>query len=267
MEKHIFAICAYKESKYLEECVISLINQTRKSRILIVSSTPSAFIDNIAKKYSIECIYREGKSDIKDDWNYACSVADAEWVTIAHQDDVYAAEYAEKLMDAVKDEKNACIAFTDYRGLIGGKVVNNINCKIRRFLLRPMRIKTFSGMRFWKRRVLSLGNSICCPGVTYHKSVIEGDIFTTELKFNIDWDTFYKYANLPGRFIYIKKPLVYYRVHDEATTMECIDNSLRIKEDNIMFEKFWPRIVVKVIMIFYKKAYDEYTEVKDRTSR
>ena len=32
---HTFAICAYKESPYLEECIQSLMNQTVKSDILI----------------------------------------------------------------------------------------------------------------------------------------------------------------------------------------------------------------------------------------
>ena len=32
---HTFAVCAYKESPFLEECVRSLVRQTVKSRILI----------------------------------------------------------------------------------------------------------------------------------------------------------------------------------------------------------------------------------------
>ena len=48
---HTFAICAYKESPYLEECIESLINQTVKSNILIATATPSQYIDDIAAKY------------------------------------------------------------------------------------------------------------------------------------------------------------------------------------------------------------------------
>ena len=39
--EHIFAICAYKESPYLEECILSLEKQTRKSSIIMVTSTPN----------------------------------------------------------------------------------------------------------------------------------------------------------------------------------------------------------------------------------
>ena len=36
---------------------------------------------------------REGKSDIKDDWNYAYNLASTDYVTVAHQDDVYHKDY------------------------------------------------------------------------------------------------------------------------------------------------------------------------------
>ena len=51
MYEHTFVICAYKESPYLEECVKSLIRQTIKSNIIIVTSTPNSYIEDIAGKY------------------------------------------------------------------------------------------------------------------------------------------------------------------------------------------------------------------------
>lgn len=267
MDKHIFVICAYKESEYLEACVQSLLAQTKKTKVMIASSTPSKFIDDIAGKYGLECHYRDGKSDIKDDWNYACSVADSEWVTVAHQDDIYNPEYAELVGKAIEENDDSYIAFTDYRELIKGNVIDNRNSKIRRFLLIPMRNKYLSKKHFWKRIVLSMGNPICCPGVTYHKSMIDGDVFTSELKFDIDWDTFYKYSDMPGRFIYIKKPLVCYRIHEAATTMQCIDNSLRVTEDTLMFEKFWNKTIAKIIMFFFKSAYNEYVGIREHNNK
>ena len=49
-DKHTFVICAYKESSYLEECIVSLEKQTVKSNILMVTSTPNAFISGMAEK-------------------------------------------------------------------------------------------------------------------------------------------------------------------------------------------------------------------------
>ena len=47
---HTFAVCAYKESPYLESCIKSLMSQTVKSNIIVCTSTPCEFIENMAKK-------------------------------------------------------------------------------------------------------------------------------------------------------------------------------------------------------------------------
>ena len=41
MYKHTFAICAYKKSRYLENCILSLKKQTVTSNIIMVTSTPN----------------------------------------------------------------------------------------------------------------------------------------------------------------------------------------------------------------------------------
>ena len=48
--KHTFVICAYKESKYLEDCIRSLKAQEVKSYIKIATSTPNEYIYSIANK-------------------------------------------------------------------------------------------------------------------------------------------------------------------------------------------------------------------------
>ena len=52
-ELHTFVICAYKESEYLEECILSLKNQTIESTIIMETSTPNDYIVDLAKKYEI----------------------------------------------------------------------------------------------------------------------------------------------------------------------------------------------------------------------
>ena len=58
---HTFAICAYKESPYLEECITSLMEQTVKSEIFIATSTPNKYIDDIAAKYNLKVYVNEGE--------------------------------------------------------------------------------------------------------------------------------------------------------------------------------------------------------------
>lgn len=61
---HTFAICAYKESPYLEECITSLMEQTVKSEIFIATSTPNKYIDDIAAKYNLKVYVNEEKAEL-----------------------------------------------------------------------------------------------------------------------------------------------------------------------------------------------------------
>lgn len=53
MLEHTFAICAYKESEYLEECIRSLKNQTVSTNIILATSTPNKYIKGLCDKYHI----------------------------------------------------------------------------------------------------------------------------------------------------------------------------------------------------------------------
>ena len=64
MKDHTFAVCAYQESPYLEECIKSLKKQTIKSNILIATSTPNDYIKGIADKYTIPYYINKGEGGI-----------------------------------------------------------------------------------------------------------------------------------------------------------------------------------------------------------
>ena len=113
-------------------------------------------------------------------------------------------------------------------------------------------------MKFFKVSSIAFGNSINCPGVTYNKKRIKGKIFTSNLKFALDWDTFLKISKINGKNLYIHKRLINYRIHDGATTKEFIVNNKRKAEDIEMFNKFWPNWITKILIKFYVKCYDVY---------
>ena len=43
-KNHTFAILAYKESPYSEECIKSIMKQNKNSEILIMTQTPNDYI-------------------------------------------------------------------------------------------------------------------------------------------------------------------------------------------------------------------------------
>ena len=124
--KHVFAIPAYGQSPWLETCIRSLKAQSQPSPIILCTSSPSAFLEHMAETYGIPLFVRQGESGIRDDWNYAYKMADGEYVTIAHQDDVYHREYAAELLKAAERWPDMTVFTTDYVITKGGKPLQAI---------------------------------------------------------------------------------------------------------------------------------------------
>lgn len=259
-KKHTFAICAYKESKFLKNCIESLIPQREYSDIIMATSTPNDWIDGLAKEYNIPLYIRNGKSQIQDDWNFACDNAETEWVTVAHQDDVYDKKYSQSFLEEFERKPEAIMAFCDYHPIKHGEISTDLNSRMKRFFHFMMRFDTLSNSRFWKKSSLAFGNSISCPAVAYHKSLIEGEIFTSDLSFALDWDTFVKFAQYDAPFIYIPEFLFYYRIHGGATSAEFTRDNIRQTEEMYMFRKFWPDWLIKLGFGLYKKSYNTYKD-------
>lgn len=252
---HTFVICAYKEIPYLEECVKSLKNQSIKSRIVIATSTPNDFIKNIAKKYDVELAINPEKKGHINDFGFAYNQAKTKYVTLCHQDDVYDEKFAEITIKKMDKEENPIIAFTDYYELRDEKIVkNNMLLLVKRLINFPLRI--FKKSKRVRLFTLSLGNAICAPTVTYNRELIDVPIKQSNLKSNIDWDTWIEFAKKKGSFIYIGIPLLKRRIHEESTTTEVIINNTKNKEDYEIFCRFWPNFIAKKLVKIYSKSED-----------
>ena len=194
---HTFAICAYKESEYLEECICSLLAQTVKTNIIIATSTPNAYISELAQKYEIPLYINEGESGITQDWNFALSKVTTKYATIAHQDDLYEPKYGEALLSEMMSEKNVIMGFTDYYEVRNGeKVYDTTILKIKRILLAPLKVKAFRKSIFVRRRSLSFGDGICCPSVCFCLDNIERPIFNKISNGRLFPSKVLRYANL-----------------------------------------------------------------------
>lgn len=260
---HTFAICAYKDSPYLEACIRSLKGQTVTADIICCTSTPSPFLAQLTKKYDIPLFVRHGESNIKEDWLFAYRMAKGRLVTIAHQDDIYRKDYGQELLKAFRRYPDLTVFASDYLTLKmterGTKVeVINPVWLVKKILRLPLRLHFLAHLKPVKRSSVVFGNSICCPACTYHKARIGEQIFQSDYDFALDWDNLYELAGREGRFICAEKPLFAYRVHEGATTKACIEDNRREEEEQSMFQKMWPDWLVGVWMHFYKKAYDEY---------
>lgn len=252
---HTFAICAYKESPYLEECIKSVIEQKIPSKVIMVTSTPNAYIDQLCKKYDIPLTINDGESGIVQDWNFAYKMSDTKYVTIAHQDDVYLPDYTFELLNKARQTGNMIIAFTDYAELREGVVTTkNQMLRIKRILLAPLKILWFQKSVFVRRRILSFGCPICCPSVMFAKENLSGEVFQKGYRSDEDWQAWEKLSKCKGYFVYVDKILMYHRIHEESETSIIIGDNARIIEDYEMFCKFWPKPLAKLLVKFYSKS-------------
>ena len=255
--QHTFALCAYKESPYLEECIQSLQNQTVSSKIILATSTPCEYIENVCKKYEIPYYVNRGEHGITQDWTFAYHQCDTPIVTIAHQDDIYYDTYVEKLLEMAKKAKNPIIFSTDYDELRDGEIVHkNTLLKIKRLMMWPLRFSIWQKSIWMRRRILSFGSPICCPSVAYFRDNMPEVIFRNHFRTNEDWEAWENLSRRKGEFLYVGKPLMAHRIHEESETSATIRETGRGSEDMEMYLKFWPKWIAKILCKFYQKSED-----------
>ncbi len=258
-KKHAFVILAYKESLHLQECIDSLKKQTIASEIVICTSTPSPFLDNMAQKNNLPLFVNSKRDGIAADWNFALSHGEAQYVTLAHQDDIYFPDYAEKILEAAASREDALIIFSDYNEIVdtGQKIFlreRSLNFFIKRTVSRLF-FRNKNYITASKKRFLALGSPIGCPAVTYQKSNIGDFEFDKDFSINLDWKAWYDLAQKDGSFVWVKKTLVSHRIYSGSETSLGLAENRRQKDDLKMFRKFWPAILIPIINKIYSLSY------------
>lgn len=285
---HVFAVCAYQKSPYLEECVRSLKCQTVPSEVIICTSTPSEWLSRLASELHVPLYVREGESSLREDWLFAWRTAGKthRLVTIAHQDDRYHRDYTKHLLACAARYPDMTVFMSDYVVLRTkeGKTQDG-TCYpvhtdlaaadgvrfVKKLMRLSLRVRPLSDRTWLKRSVLRFGNPICCPTCTYRYERIGDAMFRSDSPFALDWENLYELAAMPGRFVCVEKPLLAYRIHDGATTKQCIEDHRRSEDELRMFQKLWPGWAARILMHFYRKAYDSYGKSRrggrERTKR
>ena len=251
---HTFVILAYKESPYLESCIKSVLDQSANSTVIIATTTPNKYISSLAAKYHLEVI-AGSHTNIGGDFDFAIHSATTPLVTVAHQDDLYDHDYAKAITSAYRKHPNSSIIFTDYYELRNDKkVFSNTLLTIKRILLTPAKFKPSLNSKFGKRLILRLGNSICCPAVTFVTKNCPEQIFKSDYKCNVDWHAWETLSRKKGSFTFVNKPLMGHRISEDSTTTDIIKQGIRTKEDYEIFKRFWPAPIAKLLTRLYQKS-------------
>lgn len=259
MNNHTFVIPVYQESPYLEECIHSLLEQTADSEVIITTSTPTPFTQKLAKQYGIAYhINPKATNGIAADWNFALSTAGTPLVTITHQDDIYEPEFAQRVTEKFDRHPKTLISFTNYSNIINDDVkTGGINALVKRTLLWPFTFCKRIGCRFLKQHILSFGDPICCPSVTFNKAELGDFTFNDQYKVALDWYAWYQLAKRKGAFIYINKKLMQHRIHTQSETARQINSGLRRQEEHRIFELMWGKVFAKGLSAIYAIGHKE----------
>lgn len=87
-------------------------------------------------------------------------------------------------------------------------------------MLLPLKIKFLRKTVLIKRLILSMGNPICCPAVTYVKDNLPEKVFRVGYKSNIDWEAWERLSRMSGEFVYTGKKLMGHRVHEDLLRLK-----------------------------------------------
>lgn len=253
-------ICTYKECKYLEECIKSIVEQTQKPKIMISTSTPNEYVKRIADKYNIEIKINLKPGQIED-YNFAMKQPKTKLVMLAHQDEVLDKRFVEESLNGLNSVENPIISFTDYiemhKDVVDSRQSGMI--RIKKILLYPLRFKALAKTRIGKRSVLCFGNPITHPSVICVKEKMPEDIFREGYKATMDWDLWERLSNKEGTFVYINKVLLYHRMNEDNQTVFLLKTTNdRFNEEYSIFCRFWIKPIAKILMKFYRLAYKNY---------
>lgn len=254
---HTFVVPAFGDSPYLAECIASLQSQTRRSPILICTSTPSEFIELTAARAGVPLRINPVRSGMADDWTFAYRCAETPIVTLAHQDDVYLPDYAASLLGALERVSDANLAFCDCAELIGGATrAHRVHLWIKRAMLRGLfGFSTAQRSALRKRLGLSFGCPITCPTVTFHKARIGDFSFDPRLRFVPDWDAWLRLARRDGAFVCLRRRLVLHRLHPQSETSRLTSGPQRAAEELVMLDKLWPGPIARLIALLYRLGH------------
>tara|TARA_Y100001958_G_C21107571_1_gene455559 strand:- start:212 stop:1006 length:795 start_codon:yes stop_codon:yes gene_type:complete len=253
---HTFVIPTVNKSQYLEFCLKSLKKQKIKSNIIITTAKPFVGIRKFAKKYNVKLIIFNKHKNIANDWNRAIRSSKSNYVTIAHQDDIYNKNYLYEVKKSLRkiNNKKPAIIFTDYYELKNNKKNISLKLLIKRLILFIFYYKkNLIHKKNIKKKFVSFGSPISCPSVTFNNQY--NIRFDEKFWINIDWNLWINLSETNGSFLYIKKKLVGHRIHNKSETSRAIKDGKREKEDWILFNKLWPKPIAFILCKLYKLSY------------
>lgn len=207
-------IPVYNAEKYLEECIVSALNQTYPDiEIIAVNDGSTDGSISILEKYSDQIrIVNKTQGGVASARNAGIKIATGEWIKLLDNDDVlYPNAIAEMLISAgtIAFEDKILYSNVDYIDA-SGKVIGH--------LIEP----NYNGLDDFDRNTILLDHNIGIPSTwLIHKSVIEHSGLFDEITEHDDYEYHLRACLLHHcQFHLVEKKTVKYRFHAQQFTWQ-----------------------------------------------
>lgn len=224
-------MCTYNGEKFLEKQIQSILTQTYQNLELIITDDCSTDgTKNILEKYkslpNVFIHYNENNLGFTKNFEKAASLAKANYICFADQDDIWLPNKVQQLFNAIADKSmiysNSLLIDDNDNSL--GKYLSDFR--------KPLHISTSKGFAFFnvvsghtmmiKKNVLKIGLPI--PQNTYH-----------------DWWLAVIASNISG-IIYLDEVLTYYRQHSTTVTKTIVNKQIGSRTKSKRFIEFEERL-------------------------
>jgi len=250
---HVFVVPAFGDSPFLAGCLASLRAQWLPSGIIITTSTPSDHIAAVAREAGVEVIVNPERRGIAADWNFALSVADRRYATLAHQDDIYAPDFLAQTLTAFAGDSGGVLCFTGYQEIDDLGAAKSSKTSRVKHLIELATLGRSRAVRYPRLRAyLSFGNPLPCSSVTFDTKKLRGFRFSADYASNLDWDAWWRLMEDGATFLRAPDRLVGRRHNALTATARLKRDGTRAAEDLIMFHRAWPRPVADTLAAVYR---------------
>ncbi len=234
-------VITYNQQEYIEECILSIINQNYENIEIIISDdcstdNTSKILYKLKKKYDDKIILNFSKINrgITANSNSALNMCKGEYICFTGGDDIF---FKSKIQEQIK-----WIEQSPQRVLCGhdAELIDDKSNLLEKKFSNMKPIKEGRG----PSKIIRYGPPYPSSTILFRKSAIPSYGFDKYIKFSSDWKLMIDLVNNNKIFGYVDGVFLKYRIHETNVT--------KIYRFTIIFEQF---IIFFRYFLQYKKKY------------
>lgn len=218
---------SYNYEEYIESAINSIIDQTYKNWVLIIIDDASIdnsvkIIQNFKEQYpdKIKLVLNENNLGIKRVNEIAFQYVTGDFVAFLESDDLWHTKYLEEKVNAMKKFPDVSLVYSNLE-LMGDNLNENIRyidyLNYCRYVGKSIKYEPMDMYEIvlFRNPIVSFSN------IFIRRELLSGIILNEEYAIWSDWQLVMQ-AALQGKFFYIDRILVKWRVHQESTNNKFI---------------------------------------------